>query len=215
MKLKSLFVLTSLGLCLVSCNSVSSGISSLHRPITNSDNNPLNSPRIGESGQQSTTSAPQGPSFTPGAWVEASMPNTTFFRKKPSRGTTSADKVLAVGTPLKVISNSGTYVRVELESGDVGFVPGIMVNEQGNTSAGTPSVVGSSDSINAGAPPAPVVDTSPPASTGLAPEPEINSIKPPSAVADDILPLPPSPSSGGILIDPNLDLEIKFSTPER
>jgi len=222
MKLNSLIACSVVGLSFTSCSSISDKVSSLHGPITSAENDPLSSLRIIRPGQEdgsggsSRSSAPQGPTYTPGQWVESSMPNTTFFRKKPGGGTASADKVLAAGAAMKVISTSGSYVKAELESGEVGYVPSIMISEQGGSSSvSSPTIVGSSDSSNQGdiaSPSSVSVDSEAAYSSGLAPEPEIQSIKPPSAVADDILPLPPNPTgSSDALIDPNLDLETKIS----
>lgn len=57
------------------------------------------------------------------------MPNSTFFREIP-KGDATADKVLQSGSPLKYISTKGSYVKVELDSGDVGYVPEIMVTDR-------------------------------------------------------------------------------------
>ena len=117
------------------------------------------------------------PSYTSGQWVETSMPNATFFRNVPS-GNATADKMLAVATPMKVISTSGTYVKVELDSGDVGFVPEIMVVERSAASI-VPLVPPPGDGV------APV----------LAPEPEIPRlpVTPPLAPLPDVAPPPEVP----------------------
>lgn len=67
-----------------------------------------------------------GPSITPGQFVTASIPNTAFYKNKP-KGTEDADKLLNLGTNMKIVSNDGTYVKVELDSGEVGWVPSVMV----------------------------------------------------------------------------------------
>lgn len=64
--------------------------------------------------------------YRPGEFVEASMANTAFFKRKP-KGEAEADTLLPAGTPLKVISTEGSFVKVERDSGEVGFVPEIMV----------------------------------------------------------------------------------------
>lgn len=93
------------------------------------------------------------------------MANSTFFKQIP-KGNASANQVLAAGTPLKVISAQGTYVKVELESGDVGYVPEMMVAEQ---------------AVASDVPIVPVIDPSiigPPPVDGqyIAPDPEIPGI---------------------------------------
>jgi hypothetical protein len=68
--------------------------------------------------------------YRPGEFVEASMANTAFFKRKP-QGEAEADTLLPAGTPLKVISTDGSFVKVERDSGEVGFVPEIMVINSG------------------------------------------------------------------------------------
>jgi hypothetical protein len=70
-----------------------------------------------------------GPSYTPGQWLETTIPSTAFFSDEP-KSNEQPRKLLSAGTVLKVISTEGTYVQVELESGDVGYVPAIMVAER-------------------------------------------------------------------------------------
>jgi hypothetical protein len=60
------------------------------------------------------------------------MANAAFFGEIP-KGNARADKVLPVATPMKVVSTKDTYVKVELDSGEVGYVPEIMVAARGNT----------------------------------------------------------------------------------
>ncbi|YCM45976.1 hypothetical protein V2O64_08105 [Verrucomicrobiaceae bacterium 227] len=124
MKAPSLLTLGGLSLMLASCGT----FNNLSQPLSGgSDFDPLSSP--GSSAVSSLVVAPTSPSYTPGQWVETSMDNATFFSTIPS-GNARADKVLPSGTPMKVVSNKGTYVRVELDSGMVGFVPEIMIAER-------------------------------------------------------------------------------------
>ena len=100
--------------------------------------------------------------YSAGQWVETSMANATFFTQIP-KGNATANQVLEAGTPLKVVSAQGTYVKVELESGDVGYVPEMMVAEQ---------------AVATDVPIVPLIDPSiigPPPVDGqyIAPEPEI------------------------------------------
>lgn len=67
-----------------------------------------------------------GPALSPGQFVTASIPNTAFYKNKP-KGSEDADKLIALGTNLKIVSNDGAYVKVELDSGEVGWVPSVMV----------------------------------------------------------------------------------------
>lgn len=68
--------------------------------------------------------------YRPGEFVEALMDNTAFFKNRPS-GNASADKLLSAGTGMKVIQDDGSYVKVELDSGESGFVPSVQVTGQG------------------------------------------------------------------------------------
>jgi hypothetical protein len=114
--LSALTVAASLGL--VACDTLKS-------PITSSgDFDPLRPP--GSSSR--LVAAQQGPSLSAGQFVRASMDNTAFFKNKPS-GAADADKLLKRNTSMKVVSTSGTFVKVELDSGEVGFVPAIMVED--------------------------------------------------------------------------------------
>ncbi|MEM9235670.1 MAG: hypothetical protein AAGB14_02755 [Verrucomicrobiota bacterium] len=67
--------------------------------------------------------------YRPGDFVKTSIDNAAFFKKMPE-GNANADKTLPANTPMKVISLAGSYVKVELDSGEVGFVPELMVIDQ-------------------------------------------------------------------------------------
>lgn len=78
-----------------------------------------------------STNAPTqvaGPTFAAGQFVRAAMNNTAFFKSRPD-GDADAEKVLPRGTSMKVISNSNSYVKVELDSGEIGFVPTVMLED--------------------------------------------------------------------------------------
>ncbi len=183
MKSLSLLTLGALAFALASCGSVQN-LKNLKQPISpDSSFDPLNSPgsrskKKTNAKQKSAVVAPNSPSYHAGQWVETSMNSATFFSKIP-KGNARADKVLSSGTPLKVISSKGTYVKVELDSGDVGYVPNIMVIER-PTDGPVPK-------LSAAAPaPVPEFGSVPPpvdpgdVSTGtIAPAPEIPSIVPP------------------------------------
>src|SRR5688572_13736167 len=112
-------------LSLVACDTMT-------KPITSGDFDPLRPPG-GNIGSVSTTS----PTFKAGQFVRASMDNTAFFKVRP-KGDGDADKLLTRGTSMKVISISGSYVKVELDSGEIGFVPSVML-EDPNAAAVTPA----------------------------------------------------------------------------
>lgn len=103
------------------------------RPITSGDFDPLRPP----GGNISSTTA-LSPAFSAGQFVRTAMDNTAFFSKKP-QGDAEADRLLSRGTSMKVISSSDSYLKVELDSGEVGFVPAVMV-EDPNAAMTAPAV---------------------------------------------------------------------------
>lgn len=128
--------------------------------------------------------------FKPGSFVRTSIDNAAFFLKRP-KGDADADKQLPANTGMKVISDDGSFVKVELDSGEVGFVPTVLVSDQA-AAAAEPAVV-SPDAIQVypplpGAPPAdPAAPTIPPVIDPDAPvEPDIPVELPPAPT-----PLPP------------------------
>ena len=102
------------------------------RPITNGDFDPLRPP-----GSVKPNTNP-GVTFTAGQFVRSTMDNTAFFKNRP-KGDSDADKLLPRGTSMKVISQSDSYVKVELDSGEVGYVPSVML-ENPNAAAVGPEV---------------------------------------------------------------------------
>jgi hypothetical protein len=96
---------------------------SMNRPIDTGNFDPLSPPGAGD-----TRLAMAGPGFKTGGFVSAVMDNTAFFNKRP-QGDADADKLLSRGTSMKVISADNSYVRVELDSGEVGWVPTVMVED--------------------------------------------------------------------------------------
>lgn len=67
-----------------------------------------------------------GQEIYPGQFISTSIPNTAFYKNKPKDGE-DADKLLNVGTNMKIVSDDEAYVRVELDNGEVGWVPSVMV----------------------------------------------------------------------------------------
>lgn len=100
---------------LAACNDMS-------RPITGGDFDPLRTP----GGQ--LTPVINTPAFAAGQFVRSIMDNTAFFKARP-KGDADADKLLSRGTSMKVISSSDSYVKVELDSGEVGWVPTVMLED--------------------------------------------------------------------------------------
>lgn len=95
----------------------------MNSPITSGDFDPLRPP-----GGNSGTPAAAVPTFSAGQFVRATMDSTAFFKNRP-KGDADADKLLPRGTSMKVVSTSGSYIKVELDSGEVGFVPTVMVED--------------------------------------------------------------------------------------
>lgn len=73
----------------------------------------------------------------PGSYVRASM-ETAFFKSRP-KGDATAEKTLPANTEMKVISDDGSYAKVELDSGEVGFVPSVLVGDQSAQPAISPN----------------------------------------------------------------------------
>jgi hypothetical protein len=101
----------------------------MNRPITNGEFDPLRPPGSGRA-----TTAP-GVTFAAGQFVKATMNNTAFFKSRP-KGDMDADKLIPSGTSMKVISQTDSYVKVELDSGEIGFVPSVML-ENPNAATGS------------------------------------------------------------------------------
>ncbi|WAC21171.1 hypothetical protein OVA24_07215 [Luteolibacter sp. SL250] len=96
----------------------------MNAPLTSSGSfDPLSA--AGGSVRSGTSTAS---SFKAGQFVRAAIDNTAFFSKRP-KGDADADKLLPRNTEMKVISVDSSYVKVELDSGEVGFVPAVMVQD--------------------------------------------------------------------------------------
>jgi hypothetical protein len=105
---------------------VALGVSScetMRAPITSSEYDPLAVPGSGSASVQSNAV-----SFRRGQMVRTIVDNTGFYRNRP-RGSADADRLLARNTRLRVVSSDSNYVRVELDSGELGFVPTVMVED--------------------------------------------------------------------------------------
>jgi hypothetical protein len=139
---------------LVSCES-------FNQPVSGSFD-PLDSPGSRSAADDSLNDI--GPAYSAGQYVETSVPSAALYARMP-RANEQPYRTLAVGTPLRIISTEGTYVKVELESGDIGYVPSIMV---ANKSAGSEVPI---VPVRPGEIPltGPGIDPY----TGLAPEPEV------------------------------------------
>ena len=147
--------------------------------------------------------------YKPGAFVRTNMDNVAFFANKP-KGDASAEKTLAGNTEMKVISDDGSYVKVELNSGEVGYVPSVQVTDQSSSLA---PVVPSGSEIQLYPPPPgsvpPVVDpNAPPAPTVIDPDapvvvPEITPAPTEVPVTPESTPLPPGNEASDTPVEGN------------
>jgi hypothetical protein len=104
----------------------------MNRPISTGNFDPLRPPGDGMNSNMAV-----GPAFKAGQFVCASMDNTAYFKVRP-KGDGDADKLLPRGTSMKVISTVDSFVKVELDSGEIGFVPGIMLEDPNAAPAPAP-----------------------------------------------------------------------------
>jgi hypothetical protein len=105
-----------IGLSLTACDTMT-------RPISSGGFDPLRPP-----GSESNLAQAVGPAFYAGQFVRAAIDNTAFFKNRP-KGEGDADKLLARGTSMKVVATSDSYAKVELDSGEVGYVPTVMLED--------------------------------------------------------------------------------------
>ncbi|MES2439858.1 MAG: hypothetical protein V4584_12350 [Verrucomicrobiota bacterium] len=178
-------------------------------PISSGDFDPLRPP----GGNIGSPSLVSGTTFKAGQFVRASMDNTALFKVRP-KGDADADKLLPRGTSMKVISNSGSYVKVELDSGEIGFVPSVMLED--------PNAVPQAPVTGAGEyqvyPPLPGVGTGigeplPPLDpTGLPPEGAIPTIIDPEA-PPGIAPVPPVTPTTDTFPTPPVEPKVEESVP--
>jgi hypothetical protein len=117
----------SAALAVVACDT-------MNRPLTSSGSFDPLAPAGGGGSSVNTVS---GPSFKPGQFVRAAIDTTAFFSKRP-KGDADADKILPRDTQMKIVSTDASYVKVELDSGEVGFVPSVMVYDPTAPAAGLP-----------------------------------------------------------------------------
>lgn len=139
-----------------------------------------------------TGTSTAGSSFRPGQFVHATIDNTAFFNKRP-KGDADADKLLSRDTSMKVISSDSSYVKVELDSGEVGFVPAVMVHDPNAAIAG----VAGDPSNGVAYPPLP------PGGSPVEPLPDLVPTDvppggvPPIIPVDPTAPAPPAPAAEG------------------
>lgn len=108
---------------IASAVSVSVSCQDMHAPVGTSGYDPMGIPgSAGSLGEH--IGGPQR--IRPGEFAVAAIDNTAFFSQRPGPEA-EADQLLKRGTSMKVISTAGSFHRVELDSGEVGFVPNVMV----------------------------------------------------------------------------------------
>jgi hypothetical protein len=120
---------------------LASGVAAIGLVACNTSNGPTDfgmADPLRAPGINASTTSTDTEGFSAGQFVRATVDNTAFYLKRP-KGDVDADKLLRRGTSMKVISTSGNYLKVELDSGEVGFVPPVMVEDTAgaNSSTGT------------------------------------------------------------------------------
>ena len=155
----------SVAFALVSCET-------MNRPLTSSGSF---DPLAAAGGGGSTVNTVSAHSFKPGQFVRSSIETTAFFIKRP-KGDADADKILPRDTQMKIISSDASYVKVELDSGEVGFVPSVMVYDPNAPAAGLPEGNYTVYPPAGGEAPLPVFDTS-----GLPPAGSVPPVVDPNA----------------------------------
>lgn len=152
-----------------------------------------------------------GATFKAGQFVHAVMDNTAFFKNRP-KGDADADKLLSRGTSMKVISQNGSSIKVELDSGEIGWVPTVMVEDPG-ASAPAPSLAPGQVQVYPPLPgsgpvePLPVIDPS-----GLPPEGAIPTIIDPDAPANHT-PVPSVTPTTDTFPTPPVEPQVEESVP--
>ena len=110
------FTVVPVAIAIAACNT-------MNAPVSSSSFDPLRPP--GSNLQQASSNS--APELSPGQFVSANIPNTAFYKNKP-KGSEDADKLVSLGTEMKIIEIDSNYVKVELDSGEVGYVPAVMVS---------------------------------------------------------------------------------------
>jgi hypothetical protein len=163
---RHLLILGSCALVLASCET--------GEVVTGGSFDPLVAPGSG----RTPVAARSG--YKPGSFVRTNMDNVAFFSKRP-KGDVSAEKQLAGNTEMKVISDDGTYVKGELNTGEVGYVLSIQVTDQ---SSALPAV-GSMNEFQ----------VYPPPPGGLIPLPDPNAPTIPPVIDPTIPEVPADPAA--------------------
>jgi hypothetical protein len=175
-------VLASLALVLASCETGEINAGGSFDPLT--------APGSG----RATPVAQTG--LRPGSYARTNIDNAAFFKKRPS-GDAAADRQLPANTEVKVISDDGSFVKVELNSGEVGFIPSVLVGDQNAATTTSPDAIQVYPPVPGSVPPVlddsniptipPVIDPDAPVNPDLPPVPDA-----PPVPAADAPPVPPA-----------------------
>jgi hypothetical protein len=195
--MKRALLIPMAGVTIVTISSCGDFATSLNNKNFNPENNPLDSPGR----RSSTETVDLGPEFTPGSWVEVTDANAGIYRKIPRPSSAEQpDYRLRLGTPLKVVGSQGTYVKVETDSGQIGYVPAIMVGTK-PTGAEIPLV--SPDPLEL--PPAPIDPIDPLGPGGLEPLPDLGLAPIPTPGSGDAPFVAPEPEVPPISVEESPD----------
>ena len=151
---------------------------------------PLSAPG---SGLNKGTTLVNNYNFQPMQYVTAASNSTAFFSERPE-GNAEAEALLAAGTSMRVVKTEGSFVKVELDNGKVGYVAAVMLidgsasaNATGNAVQVYPPIGGD------GAAPAPV--DLPPASSPLPPTDVSTGAPLPPITAPSLPDMPAAPGA--------------------
>lgn len=172
---KSFLSVVPVAFALVACET-------MNAPMTSSSFDPLGPP-----GSGGASRSDYGPEFSPGQFVSAAIDNTAFYKQEP-KGNEDADKLVDRGTQMKIVSVESNHLQVELDSGEVGYVPTVMVS---TGESGTEDLIPVDGIYQVYPPlpdtgpiePLPIIDPG-----GLPPEGSIPAIIDPDAPADTTIP---------------------------
>lgn len=199
MKWTCLTPLTFASLSLIGCGSFDRSLGG--------DFDPLSAPG---STQKSEVSATSNYNFQSGQFVTAASNSTAFFSKRPS-GNAEAEELLAAGTSMRVIKSEGSFVKVELDNGKVGYVAAALLSDANAAQAGAlPSgavqvypPIGGDAALPLPAGSSALPTDMQPASSPLPPS-DLNMDAPLPPIAPPTV--PEMPPSGGVEVKPGAEL---------
>ncbi len=167
MRSRYLISLATIAVLLTSCGSgsLTSSLGRLNAPLEGGFN-PLDPPGLRRlKAQRVETDA----LFAEGTVLETLQPSSPLFREVP-KGADQPFAILAQGIVLQALGGDGSYVKVQTESGQVGYIPDAMVAPQVLLTGSEQELLAADLTLNPDGVPL------------VAPEPEIPSIEPPVSV---------------------------------